>query len=74
MRYLGPFWHLATPDEAAHPLRGLLRGDGPWMVGDAVTRFLGCRVTDPDLQAQHLPWEQYLDQQGGLNSPRNADA
>ena len=62
--YLDLFWHRKTPDTAAHLIRGQLSGDGPWRVGEAVIRVLGCHHTDPHLQAQYLPWKQYLEQHG----------
>lgn len=68
--YLDLFWHERTPEEAAHLLRGQLRGDGPWRVEDAVIRVLGCHNTDPHLQSQYLPWKEYLEQQGDLYPPR----
>ncbi|WP_456444419.1 hypothetical protein [Thiolapillus sp.] len=60
--YLDLFWHLSTPDQAAHLIRGQLQGDGPWRVGDARIRILGCASTDPHLQEQYVPWRDYLSQ------------
>jgi hypothetical protein len=60
--YLDLFWHLSTPDEAAHLIRGKLQGEGPWRVGDARIRILGCASTDPHLQEAYLPWRDYLNQ------------
>lgn len=59
--YLDLFWHRATPQEAAHLLRGEISGDGPWRVGDHRLRTLGCRHTDPHLQDDHTRWQHYLD-------------
>ncbi|HIE55712.1 MAG TPA: hypothetical protein EYP90_11120, partial [Chromatiaceae bacterium] len=50
--YLDLFWHLKKPREAAHLLEGELRGVGPWRIGNAVIRILGCANTDPHLQEQ----------------------
>jgi hypothetical protein len=68
--YLDLFWHQRSPKEAAHLLRGELRGEGPWRVGDAVIRTLGCQGTDPHLQGQFLPWRDYLEQHGDEYPPR----
>lgn len=67
--YLDLFWHQGTPDSAAHLLRGQLLGEGPWRIGDAVVRVLGCHHTDPQLQAQYLPWKEYLEQHGDEYPP-----
>jgi hypothetical protein len=58
---LDTFWHLKRPDEAAHLLRGQLRGDGPWRIGDCVIAVLGCHNTDPDLVAPFTAWREYLE-------------
>jgi hypothetical protein len=60
--YLELFWHLSNPAEAAHLIRGRLHGDGPWRVGDATIRVLGCAHTDPDLQEKFAAWRDYLNQ------------
>jgi hypothetical protein len=64
------FWHQRTPDQAAHLLKGELHGEGPWRVGDAVIRTLGCHNTDPHLQDQFIPWREYLEQHGDQYPPR----
>jgi len=69
--YLDLFWHLSTPGQAAHLLRGELRGDGPWRIGDARIRLLGCHNTDPHLQDQFRPWQEYLEQSGDRYPPRS---
>ncbi len=63
------FWHLKTPDEAAHLLTGTLQGEGPWRVGDHVLRVLGCANTDPHLQDQFQPWKAYLEAEGDAYPP-----
>jgi len=70
MLYLDLFWHLRSPGEAAHLLRGKLTGEGPWKVGDAVVRVLGCQNTDPQLHPQYLPWQRYLETEGDDYPPR----
>lgn len=67
--WLDLFWHQRTPRESAHLLRGALTGEGPWRVGDAVIRVLGCQNTDPHLQGQYLPWKTYLEQHGDRYPP-----
>lgn len=70
MLYLDTFWHLKTPQEAAHLVRGKLRGNGPWRVGDVTVRVLGCPNTDPDLQHDHIAWRDYLEQHQSAYPPR----
>lgn len=57
--YLDLFWHQSSPARAAHLVEGELNGEGPWKVGDAVIRVLGCHNTDPHLQDQFTPWREY---------------
>ena len=69
--YLDLFWNLATPDEAAHLVRGKLQGDGPWKVEDnsgttrASVRVLGCQHTDPALHPHYQPWKAWLESNPG---------
>lgn len=58
--YFDLYWHRSTPREAAHLIRGTLRGEGPWRVGETRLRVLGCHNTDPHLQDAFLDWQQYL--------------
>jgi hypothetical protein len=58
--YFDLYWHRSTPREAVHLVEGELRGDGPWRVGDARLRVLGCHNTDPHLQDTFIDWQQYL--------------
>ena len=60
--FLDLFWHLSRPGDAAHLIRGELRGEGPWRVGEARIRLLGCANTDPGLQAEYIPWRDYLNE------------
>jgi hypothetical protein len=62
--YLDTFWHLKTPDEAAHLIRGELRGEGPWKIGGCVLTVLGCHNTDPELAPELARWRGYLEQCG----------
>lgn len=68
--YLDLFWHQKTPDEAAHLLSGSPSGDGPWRIGDAVIRVLGCQHTDPHLQPAFSAWQSYLQNHGDEYPPR----
>jgi hypothetical protein len=58
--YFDLYWHQSTPQRSAHLIHGTLSGDGPWRVGDARLRLLGCRNTDPHLQDAFTGWQQYL--------------
>ncbi|WP_456404027.1 hypothetical protein [Thiolapillus sp.] len=60
--YLDLFWHHSGPAETAHLIPGVLHGEGPWRVGTARIRVLGCASTDPYLQQQYIPWRDYLNQ------------
>lgn len=68
--YLDLYWHRSTPDEAAHLIRGELTGDGPWRVGDARLRVLGCHNTDPHLHRTFVDWQQYLQTRSDEYPPR----
>jgi len=69
--YLDLFWHQQSPQEAAHLVRGTLRGEGPWRIGDVTIRVLGCHNTDPHLQDQYLPWKEYLEHHASEYPPPN---
>ena len=68
--YFDLHWHRSTPQQAAHLILGELRGDGPWRVGDARLRVLGCQHTDPHLQDDWLAWQQYLQSNPDAYPPR----
>jgi hypothetical protein len=70
MIYLDLYWHRRTPERAAHLIEGELRGEGPWRVGDAVVRVLGCQATDPELQETFAEWQHYLQTHEGEYPPR----
>lgn len=67
--YLDCFWHLSTPDQAAHLIRGEVSGEGPWRIGGAVIRVLGCQHTDPQLAESYARWREYLEVRGGEEYP-----
>ncbi len=58
--YLDPFWHLKSPADSAHLIKGTLKGEGPWRINNATIRVLGCRNTDPELQVEFNNWNEYL--------------
>ena len=58
--YFDPFWHLKKPDEAAHLIKGELKGEGPWRVPPVTIRVVGCQNTDPELQNELTRWQDYL--------------
>lgn len=70
--YFDTFWHLSTPDQAAHLIRGELVGDGPWKIGGCVITVLGCHNTDPDLAEPFARWRDYLQGPGGVDYPPRA--
>jgi hypothetical protein len=67
--YLDTFWHLSTPEQAAHLIRGELAGEGPWKIGGCVITVLGCHNTDPDLAAPFAHWRDYLAGSGEREYP-----
>lgn len=62
LMYLDTWWHLKKPDEAAHIIKGELKGEGPWRIANATVRVLGCQNTDPELQAEYYNWQEYLNE------------
>ena len=60
MVYFDLYWHLGQPDETIHVLKGPIKGEGPWKIGDYVVNVLGCHGTDADLAMAHDNWCQYL--------------
>ena len=70
--YLDTFWHLASPQEAAHLIVGEVTGEGPWKVGGCVITVLGCQGTDPELALPYVRWRDYLEQAGPEDYPPQA--
>ena len=58
--YLDPFWHQQKPEQAAHIIKGELKGHDPWRIDGATIRLLGCQNTDPELQTLYTTWSEYL--------------
>lgn len=69
--YLEPFWTRMNPDEAFKKVEGVISGDGPWKVGDAVVTVLGCQGTDPDMAALHARWQTHMQEPGFELPPRD---
>lgn len=67
--YLSPFWHLQQPQDAAHLIKGTLKGEGPWRIGNTTIRVLGCHNTDPDLQVEYQNWSSYLSENSANYPP-----
>ena len=68
--YLDLYWHKKTPREAAHLIRGALRGEGPWRIGDWRLQVLGCHNTDPHLQSEFAAWQAHLQSADAGYPPR----
>ena len=49
-------WHRLAPGEGLRLLRGELTGEGPWRIGEARLRVVGCAGTDPHLQRALTDW------------------
>ncbi len=58
--YFDPFWEQQAEAAAVHLLRGTLKGEGPWKVGDAVITVLGCHHTDPEVADAYAAWQTHL--------------
>jgi hypothetical protein len=68
--YFDLFWHLGNPEDTVHVVEGPFKGDGPWKVGAAVIRVLGCHGTDGVLARQFDEWRQYLADHADAYPPR----
>ena len=49
------YW-LETDKPAVHVIKGDIKGEGPWKVGDAIVRVLSCGDTELSMQWNH--WQQ----------------
>jgi len=58
--YFDLFWHLGNPHLVVHVVEGIIKGDGPWKIGVAVVRVLGCHGTDGALARRFDEWRTYL--------------
>lgn len=56
------FWHQHMPaSQAIHLLKGEIRGEGPWRIGDAVINVLGCQNTNPEMAGAFSEWQRFLE-------------
>lgn len=58
--YFDLFWHLGNPYQGVHVVEGIIKGDGPWKIGDATVRVLGRHGTDGALARRFDEWRIYL--------------
>lgn len=58
--FFEPFWHQMQNGQGIHVAEGILKGDGPWKIGDAVINVAGCHGTDPEIAASVADWQEYL--------------
>jgi len=63
--YFEPFWHEGPEDGLVHLVAGVLKGDGPWKVGDCVVTVAGCQGSDPEMAMAFAQWQAYLQECGG---------
>jgi hypothetical protein len=64
MVFLEPFWEQKADGQKALVVKGDVKGDGPWRVGNAVFSLVGCQGTDPDLAQLLAEWEFHLQSVG----------
>jgi len=57
MIYAEPFW-LESDQPAAYLIKGEIRGEGPWKIGDVIVRLLSCGDTEQAMQ--WAQWQQCL--------------
>ena len=48
--YFDLYWHLGQPEETIHLVKGTVRGEGPWRIGEHVINVLGCHGTNAQLR------------------------
>ena len=60
--YFLPFWNRLPAREGIRFVRGEVRGEGPWKVGEAVVTVLGCQGTHPQQAAEFAEWQAYREQ------------
>jgi len=54
------FWDQLPGDQGLYLVRGAIKGEGPWKVGDYVINVLGCQGSQPELAADYGQWQLYL--------------
>jgi len=55
--YAEPYW-LESKSLAVYLLKGEIKGQGPWKIGEVIVRLLSC--ADVDYKMQWAEWQQYL--------------
>jgi len=58
--FLPAFWIDRQPQQALRYVPGLIEGDGPWKVGNAIVTVLGCHGTDAELAGEFSSWQTRL--------------
>mgnify|MGYP001821699222 FL=1 len=58
--YFDLYWHQGQPEETIHFVRGAVRGEGPWKIGDYVINVLGCHGSNAELASAFQQWQSYL--------------
>lgn len=64
MVYLEPYWEQRSEGKEVVVLKGTVKGEGPWKVGDVVISLIGCQNTDAELAHQLADWEFHLENVG----------
>ncbi|MBD3620132.1 MAG: hypothetical protein HUJ28_11740 [Chromatiales bacterium] len=54
------FWDQMEANDGIYVIKGELKGEGPWKVGDYIINLLGCQGTNPDLAEDFSQWQMYL--------------
>ncbi|MDB4409525.1 hypothetical protein N9235_01780 [Gammaproteobacteria bacterium] len=62
--YFRPWWNELPDGKGVQLVRGSLRGEGPWKLGDTVITVLGCQGTHPQQAAELADWKFHLEQRG----------
>ena len=62
--YFRPFWDQLPGTEGICIATGIVKGEGPWKVGDAVVTLLGCQGTHPEQASELADWKFQLEQHG----------
>jgi len=62
--YLEPFWEQKAEGQKVAIIKGDLKGEGPWRIGDAVITLVGCQNTDAELAQMLAQWEFHVQSVG----------
>ena len=58
--FFEPFWHINGLNSSVHLIRGELKGEGPWKIGQHVIMVTGCEGSDPEMAQKVTEWQTYL--------------